>query len=118
MSDLTENTSRNGFDSMESFKKSLENIELYHHAKPDFFKYSSAIYLDIKNSVYANDNIVKSHLRTIYQGISCIRDEGWMFPKWQQNEYDSMVPVLLALYNLVEGFDWSSHNQLTSYAYC
>jgi hypothetical protein len=29
-----------------------------------------------------------------------------------------MVPVLLALYNLVEGFDWSSHNQLTSYAYC
>ena len=57
------NIARNGFDSIESFKKSLEDIDLYSSGKPDFFKYSSYIYLDIKKSNYSNDNNVKSYLR-------------------------------------------------------
>ncbi len=120
MSDLTNNIlpiSRNGFDSIESFKKSLEEIKLYSSTKPDFFKYSCAIYTDIKKSVYANDNNVKSYLRIIYNGIDCIQDEGWMFDTWQKNERKNMIPALLALYDLVEGFDWSTHNQNTSYSF-
>ncbi len=114
---MSSDTVRNGFDSIESFKKSLEDIDLYSGGKPDFFKYSSYIYLDIKKSNYSNDNNVKSYLRTIYNGIDCIRDEGWMFDKWQQNERRSMIPALLALYDLVEGFNWSSHNQHSNYAW-
>ncbi len=53
----------------------------------------------------------------IAEGISCIRDEGWMFRKWQQNEQRNMIPALLALYDLVEGFNWSSHNQHSNYAW-
>ena len=119
MSTLTNtiNTARNGFDSIESFKKSLEDIDLYSYDKSDFFKYSSYIYLDIRNSNYSTDNNVKFYLRIIYNGIDCIRDEGWMFDKWQQNERKDMIPALLALYNLVEGFDWSSYSQRSNYAW-
>ncbi len=114
---MSSDTARNGFDSIESFKKSLEDINLYSGGKPDFFKYSSYIYLDIRKSQYAENNEVKSYLRTIYNGIDCIRDEGWNFSTWQQNEYNSMLPALLALYNLVKGFDWSSYNQRSNYAW-
>ncbi len=114
---MLSDTSRNGFDSIESFKKSLEDIDLYSGSKPDFFKYSSHIYLDIKKSNYSNDNNVKFYLRIIYNGIDSIRDEGWNFSTWQQNEYNSMLPALLALYNLVEGFNWSSYNQRSNFAW-
>jgi hypothetical protein len=113
----TTTTVRNGFDSKDEFKKSLEDIDLYSSGKPDFFKYSSYIYLDIRKSNYVENNEIKSHLRTIYKGIDCIRDEGWMFNTWQQNEQRDMIPALLALYDLVEGFNWSSYAQRSNYAW-
>lgn len=113
----TTTTTRNGFDSKDDFKKSLEDITLYSGTKANFFTYSSYIYLDIKESQYGENNEIKSHLDVIAEGISCIRDEGWMFGKWQRNERRNMIPALLALYDLVEGFNWSSHNQHSNYAW-
>jgi hypothetical protein len=112
----TTTTTRNGCDSKDDFKKSLEDIILYSGTKANFFTYSY-IYLDIKESQYGENNEIKSHLDVIAEGISCIRDEGWMFGKWKQNERRSMIPALLALYDLVEGFNWSSHNQHSNYAW-
>ncbi len=110
-------TMRNGFSSKEEFKNSLENIEPYYsYDKPNFFTYADAIYKSIKLSQYKNNTDIKSYLRIIYLGIDCIRDEGWQFSKWQENERRNMIPALLALYDIVEGFDWSKMNEIKSFS--
>ncbi len=109
-------TMRNGFSSKDEFKKSLETIILYSSGKPDFFKYADAIYRSIIQSQYVQNNDVKKYLHTIYSGVDCIRDEGWMFSTWQENERRDMIPALLALYDIVEGFDWSKMNETSQYS--
>ncbi len=107
---------RNGFSSKDEFKKSLEDIELYSSCKPDFFKYADAIYKSVKESEYKDNTDIKKYLRTIYLGVNCIRDEGWMFSTWQENERRDMIPTLLAIYDIVEGFDWSKMNKISSFS--
>lgn len=108
-------TMRNGFCSKDEFKNSLETIVLYNSSTPDFFKYSYAIYKSLMKSEYKDNADVKKYLRTIYLGVDCIRDEGWNFPKWQVNERRDMIPALLALYDIVEGFDWSKMNEIKNF---
>ena len=113
----SEITIRNGFSSKEEFKNSLETIEPYYsYGKANFFTYAHAIYKSIKQSQYKDNSDIKSYLRTIYLGIHCIRDEGWNFPKWQENERRNMIPALLALYDIVEGFDWNKMNEIKSFS--
>jgi hypothetical protein len=99
---------RNGFSSEEEFKTFLKSITLYDGRNNDFFKTSYTIYKMIMNSSYKDNVHAKKHLRVIYDGVNCIDDEGWMFPTWQEKERILMIPALLALYNIVEGFDWST----------
>jgi hypothetical protein len=108
---------RNGFSSKDEFKKSLEDIEPYYsYGKANFFTYTDSIYKSIIRSQYKDNADIKSYLRTIYLGIDCIRDEGWQFPKWQENERRDMLPALLALYDIVEGFDWSKMNEISRFS--
>lgn len=110
-------TMRNGFSSKDDFKKSLETIEPYYsYGKPNFFTYADAIYKSIKISQYKDNADIKSYLRIIYSGIDCIRDEGWQFSKWQENERRDMLPALIALYDMVEGFDWSKMNEISRFS--
>jgi hypothetical protein len=104
---IMENTLRNGFISKAAFKTFLESRTLYARDN-DFFSMSNKIYDTIMNSSYKDNKDIQSHLRIIYDGVDCINDEGWMFPTWQENERKVMIPALLALYDLVEGFDWST----------
>ncbi len=107
-------TKRNGFSSKEEFKNSLESIKLYSSHGTDFFTYANAIYKSIIQSQYRDNANIKSYLRTIYLGIDCIQDEGWMFSTWQENERKVMIPALLSLYDIVEGFDWSKMNEIST----
>lgn len=109
-------TMRNGFSSKDDFKKSLEDIEAYwKHNTPNFFTYANAIYKNVKNSQYKDNANIKSYLRIIYSGVDCILDEGYMFSTWQENERRDMIPALLALYDIVEGFDWSKMNEIKNF---
>ena len=113
---VTTVTMRNGFSSKDEFKNSIKNIEPYwKHNTPNFFTYANAIYKSIMYSQYKDNADVKSYLRTIYLGVDCIQDEGWNFPKWQENERRDMIPALLALYDSVQGFDWSKMNEIKNF---
>ncbi len=109
-------TMRNGFSSKEEFKKSLEMIEPYYkYNKPNFFTYANAIYKSVKQSEYKDNIDIKSYLHTIYLGIDCIQDEGWQFSKWQEKERKDIIPALLTIYDVVEGFDWSKMNEMNNF---
>ncbi len=77
----------------------LEIKDSFEYREPNIFYYSDALITEIVRKLTEDEiEIHGEKLLSIVRSNHCIRDEGWMFKKWQERESFKIKRILVELY--------------------